>query len=129
MDKSNNNTGKFEFEFNDDVSNVESGEEAVEFDENMEGFGVGEEELIDKSEVIILTNNYCVRGKISLVPGARLTDYIVGAKSFIAVIDASVSDKLGNFILSTSFLNVSREHVEIILPADIATLSESRQTC
>lgn len=78
------------------------------------------EDIVDKSEVLILTTNYRIRGKIALVPGARLTDYIVDAKPFIAVIEVEVQDKAGNLVLKSPFLDVNRDQIEIILPADIA---------
>ncbi len=82
-------------------------------------------EFTDKSEVIIFTDNYQIYGKIALVPGARLTDYIVDAKLFIAVADVEVKDKGGNLILKTPFLNVHRDHIEIILPAELVSENET----
>jgi hypothetical protein len=107
-----NPTGEFEFQ-----------ESTREFEETTGEFEYPGNEFTDKSEVIIFTNNYRIHGKIALVPGARLTDYIVDAKSFIAVVDVEVKDKAGNLILKTPFLDVHRDHIEIILPAELATLN------
>ncbi len=76
----------------------------------------------DLTNVIILTENYRINGSVALTPGARLTDYIVEAKEFIAVVDAEVSDHLGRAVLSAPFLNVHRAHVEIIVPEEMARL-------
>lgn len=94
-------------------------EQSGELEDNLE-FVEGVEDMSDKSEVVIFTSTFQVRGKISLVPGARLTDYIVGANLFIAVADVEVRDREGKLILSAPFLDIHRDHIELILPADLA---------
>ena len=74
----------------------------------------------DRMEVIILTGNYRITGVIELFRGARLTDYLAEAGSFIAVTDAEVTDKDSQKILTASFLNVQRDNIELILPADLS---------
>lgn len=114
MNTSENN--KFEFAFQEEEDAAQ--EPSAEFEENLE---FGEDvELSDKSEVVIFTGTFQIRGKIALVPGARLTDYIVSANLFVAVADAEVRDKDGNLILNTPFLDIHRDHIEFILPADLA---------
>ena len=71
----------------------------------------------EKMRVTILTTTYRITGVIELFQGARLTDYLSEAGSFIAVTDAEVSDKDNQKILTTSFLNVHRDNIEVILPA------------
>ena len=44
-----------------------------------------------KTKVTILTGSYRIKGYIDLIPGARLTDYIVEAKSFVAVTEGDVT--------------------------------------
>jgi len=113
------NTSKnseFEFAFQE-TGAVE--EQTEVFEDNLE-FSEGAEDFSDKSEVVIFTNTFQIRGKIALIPGARLTDYILGANLFIAVADVEVRDREGNLILSAPFLDVHRDHIELILPADIA---------
>jgi len=78
-------------------------------------------EQTDKTEVVILTAQHRIKGNISLYLNARLTDYIVEAKSFIAVTDAEVTDINGTLIFHTSLLNVQKNHIEIIVPADMIT--------
>ena len=73
----------------------------------------------DKTRVVILTANHRIKGSISLYSNARLTDYIVEAKAFIALTDAEVMDINGSPIFNASFLNVQKDHIEIIVPADM----------
>ena len=75
----------------------------------------------EMTKVVIYTDSYRIDGKIALIPGARLTDYIRMVKDFLPVTDAVVSDKTGNRMFATSFLDVGREYVELIVPADLVT--------
>ena len=72
----------------------------------------------EKTKVTILTSTYRVKGYIDLLPGARITDFMAEARDFIAVVNAEVWDLqvCGRQIASAPFLNVSRDHIEIILP-------------
>ena len=72
----------------------------------------------EKERVIIFTRRYQIKGKIFLYKGARLTDYMVESEPFIAVSDAEILDHQNNPIFTTSFLNVNRDHIEIIMPTD-----------
>ena len=73
----------------------------------------------DKMKVTIFTGNYQITGVIELFSGARLTDYLAEAGSFIAVTNADVLDRDNHKILTTPFLNVHRDNIEIILPAEL----------
>ena len=70
----------------------------------------------NRTAVVILAGSYRVKGEIELVPGARLTDYMIESKEFLAVTDAEVWDLEGRKILSAPFLNVSRNHVVVVAP-------------
>jgi len=70
----------------------------------------------NKTKVTILTETYRIKGHINLVPGARVTDYMVDAKDFIAVTEVEVWELGGRLVLTAAFINVSRDHIEIILP-------------
>jgi len=74
----------------------------------------------DRTKVTIFTSSYRVRGFIELVPGARITDFMAEARDFIAVTNAEVWELQpgGRQVASAPFLNVSRFHIEIILPGD-----------
>ncbi len=73
----------------------------------------------DKTKVVILTINHRIKGDISLYSNVRLTDYVVEAKPFMAVTDAEVMDMSGKLIFNASFLNVQKDHIEIIMPVDM----------
>lgn len=113
----NNASSEFEFVESSSVDTDEFGMQAEEFAESVE------EGLVDKSAVIIFTDHYCIHGKISLVPGARLTDYIIEANAFIAVTEVEVKDKAGNLILTTPFMDINRDRIELIMPAEFVKLS------
>lgn len=72
----------------------------------------------EKTKVTILTSSYRIKGYIELVPGARITDFMAEARDFIAVTNAEVWELEvgGRQVLSAPFIDVSREHIEIILP-------------
>ena len=69
-----------------------------------------------RTKVVILTGTYRIKGYIDLVPGARVTDYMVEAKDFIAVTDAEVWELEGRQVFVAPFINVSREHIEVVAP-------------
>lgn len=72
----------------------------------------------EKTKVTILTSTYRIRGYVDLLPGARITDFMTEARDFIAVVNAEVWELQvgGRMVLSAPFINVSRQHIEIILP-------------
>ena len=72
----------------------------------------------DRTKVTIFTSTYRVRGFIELVPGARISDFMAESRDFIAVTNAEVWELQpgGRQVASAAFLNVSRFHIEIILP-------------
>jgi len=75
----------------------------------------------EKTDVVILTPSYKISGSVALTPGARLTDFVTTADSFIAVTDAKVRNHHGDLILTASFIDVNRDHVELIAPAETTT--------
>jgi hypothetical protein len=72
----------------------------------------------NKTKVTILTGTYRVTGYIDLLPGARVTDYLVESKEFIAVTDAQVWELGNRHVLNAAFINVSRDHIQIVTPGD-----------
>jgi hypothetical protein len=74
----------------------------------------------DRMRVIIFTGQYRVTGEITLFRGARLTDYLAESRQFVAVTHAEVSDKQDRVVLTSSFLKVNLENVELILPAELS---------
>lgn len=71
-----------------------------------------------RTKVTILTSHYRIRGYVDVLPGARVTDFVVEAKDFIAVTDAEVFEPGlgGRQVLSTPFIDVNRTHIQIITP-------------
>jgi len=71
-----------------------------------------------RTRVTILTGSYRIKGFIDLIPGARVTDYVNEAKGFIAVTDAEVWELQvgGRQMIAAKFLNVSRDHIQVITP-------------
>ncbi|KYC28866.1 conserved protein of unknown function [Sterolibacterium denitrificans] len=74
--------------------------------------------LQTRAKVSILTGSYQIKGYVELINGARITDLMNGSKEFIAVTEAEVYEVGGNLrhVLSTPFLNVCRNHIQIIAP-------------
>lgn len=70
------------------------------------------------TKVTLLTGSYRIRGYIDLLPGARVTDFMQGAKEFVAVMDAEVYEAqvAGRQVLVAPFIDVNRSHIEIITP-------------
>ena len=73
-------------------------------------------EIENRTRVVILAGPYRIKGEIALVAGARLTDYMVESKGFIAVTQAEVWDLEGRRILPASFLGVSRADIVVVVP-------------
>jgi hypothetical protein len=71
----------------------------------------------EQTTVIVYTDSFRIDGCIALLPGARLTDYIRNARDFIAITNATVSDKSGKKLFATGFLDVGRDRIELIMPA------------
>ena len=69
-----------------------------------------------KTKVTILTATYRIKGYIDLLPDARVTDFMTEAKSFIAVTDAEVWEIVGRQVFTAPFIDVNRDHVQIIAP-------------
>jgi len=72
----------------------------------------------NKKLITILTGSYRVKGYITLTPGARVTDYMVDAKGFIALTNAEVWELDGRQVITGPFLNISREHIQLVIPED-----------
>lgn len=73
----------------------------------------------ESSPVVLYTSNFVIEGRIALMPGARLTDYMRESREFIAVVDVilrRVSDS--EVVKELPFLNVRRDSVELAYPAE-----------
>jgi len=72
----------------------------------------------EKTAIIMLTRDYRIEGEIDLIPGARMTDFMNNANDFIVVTDARVVDHGGTEVIRGRFINVLKESVAVILPAE-----------
>ena len=72
----------------------------------------------ERTKVTILTSTYRIRGYIELLPGARISDFMAESRDFIAVTSAEVWELHpgGRQVAAAPFINVSRDHIEVILP-------------
>jgi hypothetical protein len=78
------------------------------------------------TKVVILTASYRIRGYIDVLPGARVTDYMVGAKGFIAVTEAEVWSVAGNgLVLAAEFIDVSRDQIQVITVQELTQPSSA----
>ena len=71
-----------------------------------------------RTRVTIFTGSYRIKGYIDLIPGARVTDYMAEARTFIALTNAEVWELAigGRQLLAVPFLDVNCEHIQIIAP-------------
>ena len=71
-----------------------------------------------RTKVTIFTGSYRIKGYIDLLPGSRVTDFMTGAKDFIAVTSAELWELEigGRQLMAAPFINVSREHIQVIAP-------------
>ena len=74
------------------------------------------------SEVLVFTSRFRITGRISLLPGARLTDFIRTVGPFLAIVDVVVTTPDGREILRAPFLDLGTQHIELILPREGALL-------
>ena len=71
-----------------------------------------------RTKVTVFTGTYRIKGYIDLLPGARLTDYVIEAKDFVALTNAEVYESVlgGRQVLTAPFINVNRDHIQIVTP-------------
>lgn len=74
----------------------------------------------EMTEVLIFTARHRITGLITLVPGARLTDFIRETTDFIAITQATVRHLDGTEIFNAPFLDLGRQSIEFILPKEMA---------
>lgn len=75
----------------------------------------------NQTAVHIYTDQFMIAGEIAMYADNRLTDYIVGAHSFIAVTHAVVHDTNNQLLFKADFLNVQKSKIVIIVPAAMVT--------
>lgn len=71
-----------------------------------------------KTRVTILTRSFRIKGCVEITASARVTDYLIDSKDFIAVTEAEVWELGGRQVLVGAFINVSRRHIQVVAPED-----------
>lgn len=71
-----------------------------------------------RTKVIVMTGSYRIVGSVDLLPGSRVTDFLSEARDFFAITDAEVWAMDGRKLFASSFLNVNRDRIELIMPED-----------
>jgi len=71
----------------------------------------------NSTAVVFHTAHFVIAGRVALVPGARLTDFIRESSDFIAVVDAVLSHPEGTEFKRLPFLDLRKEAIEIAYPA------------
>lgn len=75
----------------------------------------------DRTKVMLLTGHYRVTGRIELLQGARVTDFLSESREFIALTGVEVRDLEGRLLFSGGFMSINRNKIELIMPADVVT--------
>ena len=79
-----------------------------------------EDERQDRTKIRIYTDQFMIVGDIAMFADTRLTDYITGAREFIAVTNAEVRDLEASKIhFKAEFLNVQKDRIVVILPEEM----------
>ncbi|MEJ2660910.1 MAG: hypothetical protein P8Z73_09330 [Desulfobacteraceae bacterium] len=68
------------------------------------------------TKIRLYTDQFLISGEIAMFSDTRLTDYIVGAHSFIALTNAVVQTLEEKVLFRTDFLNVQKNKIVVILP-------------
>jgi len=74
-----------------------------------------------KTKIVVMMGNYRITGSIDIVPGTRVTDFLMECKEFIAITDAAVWDLNGRKLITSSFMSVNRDRIELIMPEENVT--------
>jgi hypothetical protein len=75
-----------------------------------------EEQGQGMTKIRLYTDQFLISGEIAMFSDTRLTDYIVGAHSFIALTNAVVQTLEEKVLFRTDFLNVQKNKIVVILP-------------
>jgi hypothetical protein len=80
---------------------------------------MGENDVSERTRVVILTGEFRIEGSLALGPEGRLTDLLRETRGFLAVTDAKVMDlRTGGAILAANFLDVNLSRIEIVHPVE-----------
>lgn len=80
------------------------------------------DQVVDSEQlVVVLTDTFRIEGNLGIFSGVRLTDYMNESKSFIPITDATVKDLSGRQIMKTALINVKKESIQLVIPAESVT--------
>lgn len=70
----------------------------------------------NQTRVTILTGAYRIVGYIDVLPGARVTDFMLESKEFVVVMDVEIFEagQAGRKVLDAPFIDLNREHIQIV---------------
>jgi hypothetical protein len=77
----------------------------------------------NSTSVIIYTAQHRLTGRIALLPGSRLTDYVLNAGPFVAIVEVEIATSDGTPLFQVDFLDLATNRIELIMPADQVTQS------
>lgn len=75
-----------------------------------------EQDRQDRTKVRIYTDQFMIIGEIAMFADTRLTDFMVGAKSFLAITNAVVRNNEDKMLFRAEFLNVHINKIVVITP-------------
>jgi hypothetical protein len=71
----------------------------------------------DRRKFTVLANGFQIKGEGTVLPGARVTDYLNNSRAFVALTNAQVWHVAeGRKLVDAPFLNINRSCVEIVIP-------------
>ena len=74
--------------------------------------------MSDNTKLTVFANGFRINGFGSVLPGARITDYMNESPKFFVLTGVSVWDlKDGRKVMSAPFININRGNVEFVVPA------------
>lgn len=78
----------------------------------------------NRRKLTVLANGFRIQGEGTMLPGARVSDYLNNSKAFLALTHADVwhvSD--GRKLVTAPFLNINRSGIEVVIPDDKPALA------
>ena len=72
-----------------------------------------------RRKLTVLANGFRIQGEGTMLPGARVSDYLNNSRAFLALTNADVWHVTdGRKLVTTSFLNINLDSIEVVIPDD-----------
>jgi len=83
----------------------------------------------EKRHITAYSEAYKISGKVFLPPGGRMSDFLggVSAKKYVPVTDAVVTDKSGNEVCRTDFLELNTDRLVFLVPEGEKAVEEEEE--